>query len=279
MKIGLLQVSSPDDESPADRRRRVRDRLLAHPDALDLIVLPELWSAGYFHFDRYAELAESPADSPTLAVAAQVARERGCWVHAGSFVERRPSGALRNTAALVAPDGAVAQQYSKVHVFGYRSLEAELLEPGDAVSVAQTPFGPTTGVTCYDLRFPPLWDELVGIGAELVVVPAAWPLARSEHWRLLTGARAVDNQVIVVACNATGTHGGVEAGGHSRVVDPWGRVLGEAGTAEEWLVVDVDPTVVTETRNEFPVLRDRIRDYAALSSADRNQPAREANAP
>src|SRR5690606_32945488 len=144
--------------------------------------------------------------------------------------------------------------------------EAELLEPGTSVSVAQTPFGVASGVTCYDLRFPPLWSELVGLGAALVVVPAAWPSARTEHWRLLTAARALDNQVIVAACNASGTHGGIEAGGHSRIVDPWGRVLGEAGMGEEWVIAEVDPAIVGQTRTEFPVLGDRIDDYGALSA-------------
>lgn len=267
MRIGLFQVESPDTEAPTDRRERVRERLLGIDENIDLLVLPELWAAGYFHFDQYAELAESATDSPTLAVAAAVARSRDCWVHAGSFIERTPSGSLRNTAALVAPDGTIAQQYSKVHVFGYQSLESKLLEPGTAVSVAETPFGIASGVTCYDLRFPALWTQLIGLGASLVVVPAAWPAARVEHWRLLTAARALDNQVIVAACNATGSHGGTQAGGTSRVVDPWGRVVAEAGDTEELLVAEIDPDVVGKTRTEFPVLDDRIDDYPALTDS------------
>src|SRR5690606_28297003 len=111
--IGLFQVESPDDESPDERRERVRGQLLEQTADLDLIVLPELWAPGYFHFDRYPEYAESPDASPTLAMAADVAKTRGCWVHAGSYIERTERGTFRNTAALVAPDGSVAQQYSK----------------------------------------------------------------------------------------------------------------------------------------------------------------------
>lgn len=263
MRIALFQVASPDEETPEDRRHRVQERLLSIADDVDLIVLPELWAAGYFTFPEYPERAE-PLDGPTVAVARSVARQRRCWVHAGSLIEALPGGRMRNTAVLVGPSGQVAHTYSKIHVFGYRSLEAELLEPGRDISVTRTPFGGTTAVTCYDLRFPPLWSRLVDLGAELVVVPAAWPAARREHWRLLTAARAVDNQVFVVGCNASGTHAGVEAGGTSRVVDPWGRTVAEAGDDEEVLVVTIDPGAVAATRSEFPVLNDHLADYASL---------------
>jgi predicted amidohydrolase len=90
-----------------------------------------------------------------------------------------------------------------------------------------------------------------------VLMPAAWPARRVEHWRLLTRARAVEDQSYVVACNTGGTHAGVPMGGHSMVVDPWGEVLAEAGDGEEVLVVDLDDELVPATRASFPVLADR----------------------
>jgi predicted amidohydrolase len=268
MKVALFQVSSPDAETQEERLARVKTRLLAI-EPVDLIVLPELWSAGYFDFDNYTENAEL-LTGPTISMAQEIASTRGCMVHAGSIIERRPNGKLRNTAVLIDTNGEIVHTYSKVHVFGYKSLEAELLEPGDSLSVVETKIGPIAGTTCYDLRFPALWTELVALGAEIVIVPAAWPSARKEHWRLLTTARAVDNQVFVLACNATGTHSGVEAGGTSRVIDPWGRVVGEAGTAEEILIVDIDTDAVRRTRTEFPVLADRLTNYSKLSSPKGN---------
>ncbi|OFI37168.1 acyltransferase [Arthrobacter sp. SW1] len=269
MDIALVQLSSPDNETQAQRIERA-EALLREQRGADLIVLPELWSAGYFHFSQYPDLSET-VDGATVAMCAAVAKELGAYVHAGSIVERAAGSTanepiLRNTSVLVDPQGNVAHKYSKLHVFGYKSLEAELLTPGDSLPVAGTPFGQLAGTTCYDLRFPGLWSELSVRGAEIVVVPAAWPAARREHWRLLTSARAVEHQVFVLACNAAGVQEGVELGGTSRVVDPAGRLLAEAGDGEEVLRVSIDPGAVQAVRNEFPVIADRLADYSALAS-------------
>jgi predicted amidohydrolase len=259
VNIGLLQVSSPAEESPEQRRQRVGELLGALPE-VDLIVLPELWAAGYFSFEQYPERAETLA-GPTVELARATARERGCFVHLGSIVERAEGDRLYNTAVLVDPQGEISLTYRKIHVFGYQSLEAQLLTPGETVDVRRTDRLGTVGTTtCYDLRFPELWRDLVDLGAELVVVPAAWPMPRLEHWRLFTSARAVEEQVFVVACNSVGEQaGGVQLAGHSRVVDPWGAVLFEAGAEEEVAVVEVDLQAVAATRGEFPVLGDRRR--------------------
>lgn len=263
MDIALVQLSSPDAESQTQRIERA-EKLLREQAGADLIVLPELWSAGYFHFDQYPALSET-LNGPTLSMCASVAKDLNAYVHAGSIVERIDGGALRNTSVLVDPQGHVVHEYSKLHVFGYKSLEADLLTPGTSLPVADTPFGKMAGTTCYDLRFPGLWSELSLRGAEIVVVPAAWPAARREHWKLLTSARAVEHQVFVLACNATGVQEGVELGGTSRIVDPAGRLLAEAGTGEEVLRATIDPNSVQETRREFPVIADRLTDYSGLA--------------
>ncbi|MER0246736.1 carbon-nitrogen family hydrolase [Streptomyces sp. HSW2009] len=256
MKIALVQVASPADESPTDRRARV-GRMVAAAAGADLVVLPELWAPGYFAFDRYAEYAES-LTGPTVTAARAWARELGSHLHLGSVVERDAQGRLFNTAVLLAPDGSLVHTYRKVHVFGHASREAALLTPGDRLAVAAAPWGQVAATTCYDLRFPELWRDLVDRGAQTVITPAAWPAARREHWRLFTTARAVEQQVLLIACNAVGVQGdGVELGGHSRVVDPWGTVLVEAGTDEGVTRCEVDPGIVAQVRAAFPVLADR----------------------
>ncbi|MFV0434508.1 MAG: carbon-nitrogen family hydrolase [Leucobacter sp.] len=270
-RIALVQVASPFDETQLERIARVEALLRQHSD-VDLFVLPELWSAGYFAFDRYDELAET-LDGPTVTMARGVARDLGASIHLGSIIERGENGALHNTAVLIDAEGRIAQTYRKIHVFGYRSLEAELLTPGTTLDVTATPFGELASTTCYDLRFPGLWQELSTRGAEVVVVPAAWPAARREHWELLTQARAVEHQLWVLACNACGVQGegdsAVQLGGFSRVVDPSGRIVAECGDGEEVLVVDIDPARVAEVRAEFPVIADRLSagDYGALARA------------
>lgn len=271
MRIGLVQVASADGEAVTERRDRVAD-LLAGARGCDLVVLPELWHCGYFHFDSYAERAES-LDGPTVQAASRWARELGCHLHIGSMLERAANGALHNTALLFGPDGAIVHRYRKVHVFGYESREAELLTPGTGVDVAQTALGPVGATTCYDLRFPELWRALVDAGAKLVITPAAWPQARLRHWQLFTETRAVEEQVILVACNAVGVQSpGVQLAGHSRVVDPWGEVVVEAGACEGVTTCEVSPDIVDNVRSTFPVLADR-RIFAATTQSEPVPPA------
>lgn len=264
-RVALVQLASPDDEAPADRIARVERLLRAH-DGADLYVLPEIWSAGYFSFGDYVSRAET-LDGPTISMCQRVARDLRAAIHVGSIVERDAAGTLHNTTALIDAAGRIAQISRKIHVFGYHSLEAELLTPGDTLSVVPSPAGALGSITCYDLRFPGLWLELSNRGAETVAIPAAWPAARREHWRILTQARAVEHQMFVIAVNGCGVQHGVELGGHSRIVDPSGVVLAECGELEEVRIVEIDPSLVASVRAEFPVIGDRLADYTSLSPA------------
>ncbi|MFK5635259.1 carbon-nitrogen family hydrolase [Ornithinimicrobium sp. LYQ103] len=279
MKIAVVQLSYGEgaDESVADRATRVADLVRTHGAGHDLVVLPELWSAGGFAVDdwqgRSQELGEdllvesSVAPLPeALAPLADAARETGAVLHTGSVVERtRQPGAegrhLWNTSVVLDPQGRICATYRKIHRFGFAGGEPRLMEGGAQIVVVDLPAPAdalTVGLsTCYDLRFPELYRAQLDLGAELFVVPAAWPAARVEAWRFLLRARAVEDQCFVVACNTAGEHAGVPMGGRSAVVDPWGTVLVEAGTGEEVLSVEIDTDAVDAARTSFPVLADR----------------------
>lgn len=270
VNVRVLQVGYGDDEPVAARVERVA-ALVARQRGADLVVLPELWAPGGFSYREWAERAEPLDDSPVLRALADAARAAGAVVHAGSLVERTaepgPLGRhLWNTSVVLGRDGAVVATYRKVHRFGFGVGEPQLVEAGEDVVVVDLPLGPggeagrpvRTGLaTCYDVRFPELFRRQVDLGAELVLLPAAWPAARLAHWRLLTRARAVEDQVVLVAVGTAGTHAGTEMAGHSAVVSPWGEDLAEAGAGEEVLVVDVDLDEVAACRERFPVLADR----------------------
>lgn len=274
MEIALVQVASPPREPMAERIERVGALVQALARSVDLVVLPELWSAGYFAFDQYEARAESLVDGPTVTAGRGWARALGAHIALGSVVERSEQG-LHNTAVVLAPDGSVLHSYRKMHVFGYASREAELLHPGRAAGVFDTPWGLTGATTCYDLRFPELYRVLIDQGAQSVIVPAAWPAARLEHWRLFTTVRAVEQQVLLIACNAVGVQNGdVRLGGHSRVVDPWGEVLVEAGDEEQVVTCRVDPQVVDVVRERFPALSDRRLALTTTPVSGRAMPTR-----
>ncbi len=265
MRIAVIQLGYGDDEPTAARVDRVA-ALVAEQAGHDLVVLPELWAPTGFGYRRWEGEAE-PLEGPWASAMADAARAVGCVLHAGSFVERLPEpgadgNTLANTSVLFGADGARLAVYRKVHRFGFGVGEPKLMEAGEDVVVVDLPDGAggsvRTGLsTCYDLRFPELYRRQLEAGAELFVVPAAWPLARVAHWTLLGRARAVENQAVVVQGNTVGTHASVAMGGHSQVVAATGEVLAEAGGGECVLSVDVDLGATAAYREAFPVLADR----------------------
>ncbi len=253
MHIRLVQLCA-DLAAPLEQRVARAARLVREQEGADLVVLPELWAHDAFAVDRWASGAE-PLDGPTLTAMREAVRDAGVRTHVGSILERAEDGRLFNSAVLVGPDGGLEAVYRKVHLFGFAEGEAALLAAGDGVVVHDGWLGLAT---CYDLRFPELFRALVDGGAKVVALASSWPLARMEHWRVLTRARAIEDQVVLVACNAVGENGGVPLGGGSVVLDAWGEVLAQApGDAEAVLSTVVDVDEVDKVRARFPVLANR----------------------
>ena len=219
----------------------------------DLLLLPELWATGY-DLDRTHEYA-APLDSGHFALMAGLAQTHQLYV-AGTALEANPDGRPFNTAALYGPDGNRVGAYRKVHLWAPLG-EVEHMTPGNALPAFDLPWGRVAMAICYDLRFPELWRCLADTGAQLVLIPAEWPASRVEHWRLLLRARAVENQLYVVGCNRAGTDAVGEFGGHSAVVDPWARVLTEAGSELGLLVTTIEMDEVSRARRMLPFLADR----------------------
>lgn len=258
--IRLLQIAYGDTEALADRVERVA-ALIRQQRGADLVVLPELWAHGGFSYESWPQEAEG-LSGQTVTTLRTAAREAGVVLHCGSIIERDvSSGALFNTAVVVDSDGEVVATYRKLHRFGFSAGEPKLLSAGEQLSTVDLDLGgacvPVGLATCYDLRFPELFRMLTLNGMQVSLIVAAWPLARVDHWRVLAQARAVENQVVVIACNTAGTHAGVTMGGHSMVIDPQGGVLAEAGDDEQVLAVRLDLGAVDAVRANFPVLLDR----------------------
>ncbi len=267
MRIALIQLSYGDDESLADRVRRVTELVRAQRGH-DLVVLPELWSAGGFSYWEWEERAQDVGGLVSGALA-DAAREAEVVLHAGSLVERPASGetgpegkSMWNTSVVFDATGTRVATYRKIHRFGFAGGEPKYLEAGEDLRLLDLPDGAGGLVhaglsTCYDLRFPELYRAQVDQGATMFVVPAAWPMARVEHWRLFLRARAVENQCFVIGCNTAGTHAKTPMGGYSAVIAPTGDVLAEAGEDQQVVSVEVDPGDAREYRSAFPVLEDR----------------------
>ncbi len=230
--------------------------LLEESPPVELAIFPELWTVGFFSFERYAAAAE-PLEGPTLAALSEVARRRSMWLHGGSIVERSKTGQLFNTSVLFNTEGRLAASYRKIHLFGFESSEQRILQPGSFLTVSTTSFGTAALTTCYDLRFPELYRALVDQAADTFLVASAWPASRASHWTIFTRARAVENLSYLIACNACGTDHGTRLLGYSVVVDPWGEIVAQAGDAEQVLTAELDLERPTAIRSTFPALRDR----------------------
>jgi len=221
----------------------------------DLVILPEIWATGFFNFERYISESE-PLFGETYMRMAPWAEKLSCYFLAGSIVEEE-KGSYYNTALLIGPGGNLAGSFRKIHLFGYQSEESKILTPGSAVLTLKTEYGAWAVTTCYDLRFPELYRRTVEAGAELLLVIAAWPLSRLEHWILFNRVRALENLCFLVSCNCAGSLKGGALGGNSMAVDPWGDIIAQAGREEEILLVELDLEKTAAIRAQFPALRDR----------------------
>ncbi|MBQ9535139.1 MAG: carbon-nitrogen family hydrolase [Clostridia bacterium] len=259
MRIATLQLPI-DDISGIDGRFRLTEELLLGMERSgrrpDLLMLPEIWGCGFFDYDRYKDCCED-VRGRTYEFFSGWAKRLGCWVHTGSFIEKRGED-YYNTCLLLDRKGEIAAQYSKIHLFTYKSREFELFKPGTEVVVTDSEFGRVGLSICYDLRFPEQYRKMVDMGAEILLICAEWPVQRLPHWRLLCQTRALENQCIIVACNASGTQGGVPCAGHSMTVNPYGKIYFEADADACVLWSEIDPAEVPKAREHFPVLRDRV---------------------
>jgi predicted amidohydrolase len=272
MRVAAIQTTASGD----------RDRNLEEAGALvdravgagaGLVAVPEYFSvAGTPQVLR--ALAE-PLGGPTTAWAADLARRHGIWLLAGSFPESGApvagaEGRLHNTSCLLDPDGAIAAVYRKIHLFdvavtGAEWRESDTVAPGDSVVVAPVGDGTTLGLaTCYDLRFPELFRILTLRGATVVTLPSAFTAVTGPpHWEVLLRARAIENELFMVAPAQVGTlpPGMPACHGHSMIVDPWGTVLAERTEPTPGVVIaDLDPQDQARVRRDLPVLAHRRPD-------------------
>lgn len=255
VRTSVVQVNCSDSETPEDRVERV----LAHLDSLegetDFVVLPELWNTGAFDLDACRVVAQ-PLDGPLPTALSEKARQLGAWIHGGSFCERDGVD-LFNTSVLFNPEGELVATYRKVHVFTY-AREQDTMTPGDQYVVVKTPLGLTGLATCYDVRFPEMFRAMRAQGAEAFVIPSGWPTRRVAQWSALLPARAIENQAWVVANNQVGTQGSLVLGGNSAVIDPLGVEVARGHDTETTLTVEIDPTIASTWRSEFPANNDIV---------------------
>jgi len=211
-----------------------------------------------------------PADrDPLISRASELAAELSIFVHIGSTAVLLDDGKVANRGFLFGPDGKLITTYDKIHMFdvdldnGESWRESATYAAGGKSVVADLPFAKLGLSICYDLRFPQLFRAEALAGAEVLTVPAAFTRQTGEaHWHVLLRARAIENGAWVIAAAQDGLHeDGRETYGHSIIIDPWGRVVAEAGNDEPGIVLaEIDPAASADARRKIPNLKN-ARDF------------------
>lgn len=253
LKISLAQMDVKLGKPQTNLAGVSRFAQRAAEQGADVLVLPELWSTGY-DLENAAQYAVA-LDAGVFAETAVLARQHNLCI-IGSCLSDLGDGKIGNTAVFFNKDGTILANYSKIHLFRLMD-EHQFLTAGNQLSIAETPWGKMGLAICYDLRFPELFRHYALAECLLTIIPAEWPHPRLEHWQTLLRARAIENQMYIVACNRVGQSKDTHFCGHSCIIDPWGEVLVTGGKDEQLLMAEVDLGRVTAVRSTIPVFKDR----------------------
>jgi predicted amidohydrolase len=264
MRVALVQMTSTDNlsENLELARRAVRE---AAERGAEFIALPENFA--FLRREGNPIPCAQGLDGEIVETVRELASRHRVPILAGTFAELiEGDQRVYNTSALIYETGQIAAVYRKIHLFdvdlgesGGVFRESAFTAPGEEVVVAETAFGRVGLSVCYDVRFPELYREMAARGADWITVPSAFaPETGKVHWEVLLRARAIENQAFVLAPAQCGRHSSDRAShGRSLIIDPWGRILAEAGDEPAVVVADCDPDELKRVRASLPALLHR----------------------
>ncbi|WP_138439302.1 carbon-nitrogen hydrolase family protein [Marinobacter alexandrii] len=270
-RVAAIQmVSTHDIDANLQEARRLLKE--AADQGVSVAVLPENFAVLATH--QMLECGRTEAsDQPVIrAFLAEQARTLGLWIVGGSMpLAERPDGTaitdrVRACCLVFDAQGQEVARYDKIHLFDamvedahgqYR--ESDTFEPGEQLVTVDTPAGKLGLAICYDLRFPELFRALRAEGVDWVCLPSAFTWQTGDaHWHALIRARAIENQVAVVAPGQGGQNSERRRTyGHSLICDPWGKVVSELVEGPGIVVADLDGDQLAELRKRMPVWEHR----------------------
>ena len=239
---------------------------LAVRQGAELVCLPENFS---FLGDEAAKLAQAEA----IAEASDkflktMAQKYQITLLGGGFPVPAKDGKVYNTAVLIGTSGEELARYEKVHLFDVNLPDGNTYQESESVLAGtQLPtvypskdLGSLGLSVCYDVRFPELYRHLSQMGAEVLVVPAAFTAyTGKDHWQVLLQARAIENTCYVIAPAQTGRHNALrQSHGHAVIIDPWGIILADAGEDPGVAIASIEPGRLEQVRRQMPSLQHRV---------------------
>lgn len=238
---------------------------------VQMVVLPEVFNSPY-QTDLFAGYAEH-YPGPSTRLLSSLAAVHEILLVGGSIIEKDGDGKLYNSSFVFDEKGQLLGRHRKVHLFDINLpgkitfQESDTLNSGNSITVIRHPKICFSLMICYDFRFPELARGAVLEGAQLLVVPAAFTVTTGEaHWDLLMRSRAMDNQCFVIAASpARNPESSYQAWGHSMVIDPWGRIIAEAGETEGIIYAELDFKLLEQIRQQLPLLEHRRQDLYQIN--------------
>ena len=225
MKITIAQFKSHLGE--VDKNFEIAESFIKNARNSDIVILPELWSTGYLPtpLEKFADKnAERTAD-----FISKLSKKLDINIVAGS-VAAEVNGKFYNRCLVSNRAGEIAATYDKTHLFTFAG-EEKIFTAGDKIVTVELD-GVKCGLAiCYDLRFPEFIRKIALQGVEILFIPAAWSLLRLMPRRVLTMARAIENQFFVVFANSLG---------FSEIINPLGNVIGKTGINEQNFSLQID---------------------------------------
>lgn len=253
MKVALVSLNQS-WENKAENKQKVGETLALiaeHCTNTDLVVYPEMTLTGFTMESQ--KVKEDELSSETITFFKEQAQKYKVSIAFGVVLSKGEKAT--NNLVVVSEQGVLAT-YAKIHPFSYAG-EDNYYQAGDELKKL-TIGGATIGLTiCYDLRFPELY-QAYSKDCSVILNIANWPERRVSHWRALNKARAIENQVFMIAVNRIGTDGkGLQYVFSSHIVSPYGEELKGTSLSEEVVVYDLNLEEVAQYRAEFPVKNDR----------------------
>ncbi len=261
LRISCAQMSATPDAATNLANAELLVRKAAMGGA-EFVALPEAFDFLAPETAAVHDYARQEAEHKALGQLGSLAAELSLWILAGSVSMRAADGVPVNRSVLLDAQGRMAAHYDKIHLFdvdlpdGVSSRESDLYRPGDCATVAETPWGGIGLSICYDVRFPYLYRQIARRDAGIIMVPAAFSSFTGPlHWHTLLRARAIETGCFIIAPAQCGDHyPGRSSYGHSLIIDPWGRVMAEAGDEPGVIMATLDLTEVERFRAAIPSL-------------------------
>ncbi|OGT33644.1 MAG: acyltransferase [Gammaproteobacteria bacterium RIFCSPHIGHO2_02_FULL_39_13] len=261
-KVAAIQMCS---KKTVDENLKIAAHLIseAAKNQVKLCVLPEMFAIMSDNASDKIAVKEEYSQGKIQNFLSEQAKKNNIWIVGGTIpIACHQPNKVKAACLVFNSLGKIVARYDKINLFdvtlspteAYK--ESDTTEPGDQITLLDTPFGKLALAVCYDIRFTQLFYDLRKRGAEIIVIPAAFTVPTGKaHWQLLARARAVDTFCYVIGAAQGGTHeNGRQTYGHSLIVDPWGTIAAEAPQSGDHIIyADIDLEKMKNIRRKIPV--------------------------